>query len=119
MSFLSSGHQIALKLHCEQPVSDKILRCFYFLPTSCGIFPDQGLNLCPLLWELRDRQGSPRLLVFYCKYFKVFLNRLKKFFIFNKNTLKEMWQTCFCPRIERDTAYGDSDMAILQRPVYE
>ena len=30
MSFLSSARQTALKLHFEQPVSDKILRCFYF-----------------------------------------------------------------------------------------
>ena len=32
-------------------------------PTACGIFPDQGLNLCPLHWQPdsypSEHQGSP------------------------------------------------------------
>ena len=32
-------------------------------PTACGIFPDQGLNPCPLHWQVEsqplDHQGSP------------------------------------------------------------
>ena len=34
----------------------------------CGIFLDQGLNLCPLLWEAdsypMDHQGSPAIVLF-------------------------------------------------------
>ena len=28
-------------------------------PTACGIFPDQGLNLCPLQWEYRVLTTEP------------------------------------------------------------
>ena len=41
-------------------------------PTACGIFQDQGSNPCSLHWqadsELRDHQGSPRLLVLMFDY---------------------------------------------------
>ena len=34
---------------------------------ACGIFPDQGLNQCPLLWQtdsqLQDHQGSPNTFI--------------------------------------------------------
>ena len=33
-------------------------------PVACGIFPDQGSNLCPLHWqnsEAVDHQGSPHV----------------------------------------------------------
>ena len=37
-------------------------------PAACGIFPDQGLTLCPLHWQvgslLLDHQGSPAQLIF-------------------------------------------------------
>ena len=40
------------------------LRC----PAACGIFLDQGSNLCPLPWQVDskplDHQGSPKPLVF-------------------------------------------------------
>ena len=36
-------------------------------PTACGIFPDQGLNLCLLHWQVDpsplSHQGSPRSLI--------------------------------------------------------
>ena len=35
---------------------------------ACGIFPDQGLNLCPLHWQADSQplrhQGSPQLCIF-------------------------------------------------------
>ena len=35
---------------------------------ACGIFPDQGLNLCPLHWQADslplDHQGSPVVIIF-------------------------------------------------------
>ena len=34
-----------------------------YLPLACRIFPEQGLNLCPLHWQVDsqplDHQGSP------------------------------------------------------------
>ena len=34
---------------------------------ACGIFPDQGLNWCPLLWQTdsqpQDHQGSPQTFI--------------------------------------------------------
>ena len=33
-------------------------------PAACGIFPDQGLNLCPVHWQVESKplchQGSPQ-----------------------------------------------------------
>ena len=35
---------------------------------TCGVFPDQGSNLCPLHWQVDslplDRQGSPVVVIF-------------------------------------------------------
>ena len=36
--------------------------------TACEIFPDQGLNLCPLCWQMDSyplhHQGSPKIVFF-------------------------------------------------------
>ena len=41
--------------------------------TACGIFPDQGSNLCPLHWQANSQplchQGSPLYCVFYSLFF--------------------------------------------------
>ena len=48
-------------------------------PAACGIFPDQGSNVCPLLWQADsqplDLQGSPGPLSFqhFLSYFYVYL----------------------------------------------
>ena len=38
------------------------------IPVGCEIFPDQGSNPCPLLWQVDslplDHQGSPGLCIF-------------------------------------------------------
>ena len=46
-------------------------------PTTCGVFPDQGWNLCPLPWqadsEPLDHQGSPVGLFFDFELCELFL----------------------------------------------
>ena len=41
--------------------------------SACGIFPDQGLNMCPQLWQmdslLLSHQGSPRIWVVLLQFF--------------------------------------------------
>ena len=70
---------------------------------ACGIFPDQGLNLCPLHWQADSQQlhhqGSPNvwtLLCFICFWFMWFF--FKDFFwcwLFLKSLLN-LLQYCFC-----------------------
>ena len=40
-----------------------VAACRLTCPTACGILPDQGLNLCPLHWQVNSQslnhQGSP------------------------------------------------------------
>ena len=40
-----------------------VVVCGLSCPSACGIFPDQGYNLCPLRWQVDseplDHQGSP------------------------------------------------------------
>ena len=46
-------------------------------PMTCGVFPDQGLNLCPLPWqadsEPLDHRGSPVGLFFDFELCELFL----------------------------------------------
>ena len=49
---------------CNSLVVARGFRC----PAACGIFPDQGLNPCPLRWQEDfqplDHQGSLRCFIF-------------------------------------------------------
>ena len=38
-------------------------------PVACGIFPDQGSNLCPLHWQADSYQGSPGLSFFFFHFY--------------------------------------------------
>ena len=44
---------------------------------ACGIFPDQGLNLCPLHWQADSlpllHQGNPSLSIFLKNYLFIYL----------------------------------------------
>ena len=44
-----------------------VVTCGFRCPAKCGIFPDQGLNLCLLHWQADpsplSHQGSPRSLI--------------------------------------------------------
>ena len=43
-----------------------VVACGLKYPSACGIFPDQGLNPCPLLWQMDSyplcHQGNPIML---------------------------------------------------------
>ena len=49
-AFSSCGEQGLLPAHVER-VGSVLVVDWLSCPEACGIFPDQGLNLCPLYWE--------------------------------------------------------------------
>ena len=55
------------------------LRC----PTACGIFPDQGMNLCPLYWQADSyplhQQGSPGKHYFSIKEWRAVSSRSRAY----------------------------------------
>ena len=57
--------------HMGSVVVEHGLSCF----VACGIFPDQGLNLCPLHWQADSyplyHQGSPMLLLLLSRFSRV------------------------------------------------
>ena len=67
------------------PVAEHRLRCAGSVvvahgpscSAACGIFPDQGLNLCPLHWQADSQplrhQGSPEVEYFKLRFLEGFL----------------------------------------------
>ena len=54
---------------------------------ACGIFPDQGLNPCPLHWQADSQplrhQGSPRFFILYneiCQHLENLWNSVNEYF---------------------------------------
>ena len=47
---------------------------------ACGIFPDQGSNLCPLHWQADSQplhhQGSPKIIFYGCLLSAIFVQSL-------------------------------------------
>ena len=49
------GLLIAVVSHCERGLlgmQAESLWCMGLVATACGVFPDQGSNLCPLHWHV-------------------------------------------------------------------
>ena len=78
------------RLQQLQPVSSAVVTHSLSCPAACGIFPDQGSNLCPLHWQADsqplDYQGSPVLLDFF--FFLKELILFIFFFFFSRSQMK-------------------------------
>ena len=71
------------------------LNCF----AACVIFPDQGLNLCPLHWQEgyhpQHHQGSPLVLTFILKIVLIYTCRrlsVKELMLLNCGAGEDSWE---------------------------